>query len=107
MAVAFPLPSSRMTAGFVLDQNGIGPDGGTPSPSCTVIENDKVSPIRIVSTGGEICIEMTGAKIDCWVELAPTRMVGAVGLEGPPEQLTPTAAIQMIAASDQIVLTWR
>jgi hypothetical protein len=65
MAVAFPLPSRRMTAGFVLDQIGTGPDGGTPSPSCTVIDNDKLSPIRIVSTGGEICIEMTGANIDC------------------------------------------
>ena len=89
-----------MTEALVLDHNGIGPDGGTPSPSCTFTENDKVSPTRIVSTDGEICIDRTGANVDCWVEPARRRPLGAVGLlDGTSEQLTQTAAIEMIAAS--------
>jgi hypothetical protein len=31
---------------------GIGPEGGTPSPSSMAIENNKVSPSRIASIAG-------------------------------------------------------
>ena len=65
MAVALPAASMRMTSGFVLDQNGIGPDGGTPSPSFTLVEKDTRSPIRIVSRAGRISTERTGARTDC------------------------------------------
>lgn len=54
-----------ITSGFVLDQLGIGPDGGTPSPSSTFIKNETVSPTRMLFTNGENCTESTGANGDC------------------------------------------
>jgi hypothetical protein len=54
-----------MTPGFVLDHRGIGaPDGGTPSPSCTVVENVNDSPTRILLVDGVICTDSTGANVD-------------------------------------------
>jgi hypothetical protein len=66
MAVALPLPLMAITAGFVLDQRGAGPnDGGTPTPSSTVVENATVSPTRIALVDGSMYTAMTGANAEC------------------------------------------
>lgn len=54
-----------MTARFVLDHSGMGPDGGTPSPNSSSNENVSVSPVRIFSIDGAICADSTGASADC------------------------------------------
>jgi hypothetical protein len=65
MAVAFPLASMVITSGFVLDQDVTPmPEGGTPSPNSTLIENDTISPTRMLFIDGESCTDSTGANGD-------------------------------------------
>jgi hypothetical protein len=49
---------------LVLDHSGIGPDGGTPSPNSTFVENVNVSPTRIWSIDGVMDADSTGASVD-------------------------------------------
>jgi hypothetical protein len=98
IAVAFPLKSIVITAGFVVDQLGKPPeDGGGPSPSSTFTQNDNVSPIRMLSTAGEICVDSTGANTTRGVSCRGR--LGAVGIVLTSEQPTQTAVIGIINAN--------
>lgn len=89
-AVALPPPSTVTTKGFVLDQSGIPPDGGTPSPRSTTTENTNVSRTRIVAIAGRSCTEITGARADC---CGATEGVGPLGVRLQLVEPTTTRAL--------------
>lgn len=60
-ALTQPLASTVATKGFVLDQEGAGPDGGIPGPKTTNAEKGSMSPIRSLALSGTISTDMTGA----------------------------------------------